>query len=201
MKGGGKNFPTKRKSRSAAAQDELAAALELAKAAQAEAAIARAEAERATDEATRARAEAVRERIRAKKAHADTRVPGTSLGAFGRPLDIGMRKRLVTTLCMLGSDRAGERASAALIADKERAQLGMTWDELIVRETDDVDHLDGDDRNFVGDDIEDDLDDAYLDDGDEDDCDLIGDINVDLDDDDVICSVVDDGDDDEEPIA
>jgi hypothetical protein len=32
---------------------------------------------------------------------------------------------------MLGSDHAGERASAALVVEKQRAKMGMTWDELI----------------------------------------------------------------------
>jgi hypothetical protein len=33
---------------------------------------------------------------------------------------------------MLGSEHAGERASAALVVDKQCAKLGMTWEELIV---------------------------------------------------------------------
>lgn len=118
-----------KRSRSRKDQDELDAALAQAKVAQAEAARARAEAERATDEAMRAKVEAVRERIRAEKAY----VPGATLDGLEDPIDVGIRMRLVKTLGMLGSDQAGERASAALIADKERAKLGMTWDELIVQ--------------------------------------------------------------------
>ena len=33
---------------------------------------------------------------------------------------------------MLGSERSAERASAALIVERERARLNMKWDELIV---------------------------------------------------------------------
>jgi hypothetical protein len=33
---------------------------------------------------------------------------------------------------MLGTDHAGERANAALVVEKQRTQLGMTWDELII---------------------------------------------------------------------
>src|SRR5262249_32470679 len=44
----------------------------------------------------------------------------------------GPRDLLVKALGMLGSEHAGERASAALIVEKQRARLGMTWDELII---------------------------------------------------------------------
>jgi hypothetical protein len=37
-------------------------------------------------------------------------------------------------LGMLGSDQVGERAAAALTAEKQRIKLGMTWDELIVNQ-------------------------------------------------------------------
>jgi multidrug efflux pump subunit AcrA (membrane-fusion protein) len=162
------NLDKTKRLRGGTEQDELTAALALVKAAQAEAAKAKAQAERATNEAMRAKAEAGRERIRADKAYADSRVPGSYLGAFYRPIDIGMRKRLVKTLGMLGSERVDDRASAALIADKERATLGMTWDELIVRvQTDDADDLDFDDEDLEDDNIDDDLDDADLDDDDE----------------------------------
>jgi hypothetical protein len=42
------------------------------------------------------------------------------------------RDLLVKALGMLGSDHEGERAVAALMADKERRKFGRTWDELIV---------------------------------------------------------------------
>jgi hypothetical protein len=146
-------------------QADAAAARARAEAAKAEAAKARAQAVRAIDEAMRAKAEAVRERIRAEKAYADTRVAGANLGALARPIDIGIRKCLVKTLGMLGSERDEERASAALIADKERARLGLTWDELIVPvQTEDSDDLDFDDEDLEDDDLDDDLDDEDLDD-------------------------------------
>ena len=33
---------------------------------------------------------------------------------------------------MLGSEHAAERASAALIVERQRARLNLTWDDLIV---------------------------------------------------------------------
>jgi hypothetical protein len=37
---------------------------------------------------------------------------------------------------MLGSDQAGERANAALVVEKQRTKLAMTWDELIISAND-----------------------------------------------------------------
>jgi hypothetical protein len=59
----------------------------------------------------------------------------------------------VTALGMLGSDQVGERAAAALIAEKQRAQIGKDWDKLIVWYPDDDDDLDDDELD------DDDLDD------------------------------------------
>lgn len=42
------------------------------------------------------------------------------------------RELLVKTLGMLGSDHEGERANAAVSVEKQRALLGMTWNDLIV---------------------------------------------------------------------
>jgi hypothetical protein len=56
------------------------------------------------------------------------------------------RKLLVKALGMLGSDRVGERASAALKVEKFRTRLGKTWDQLIVEEFDDDE--DDDDEDF-----------------------------------------------------
>ena len=44
----------------------------------------------------------------------------------------GARKELLKALAMLGSEHAAERASAALIVERQRARLNLTWDELIV---------------------------------------------------------------------
>ena len=43
------------------------------------------------------------------------------------------RELLVKTLGMLASDQAAERDSAARFAERFRAKLGVTWDELISR--------------------------------------------------------------------
>jgi hypothetical protein len=56
-----------------------------------------------------------------------------------------LRKLLVKALGMLGSEQGGERASAALKAEKLRRRLGRTWEQLIVTEFDDDDDLDDDD--------------------------------------------------------
>ena len=60
--------------------------------------------------------------------------------AFGvktakKKIQSGPRELLVKALGMLGSDHDGERANAARFAEKQRTQLGMTWDELIVPRT------------------------------------------------------------------
>jgi hypothetical protein len=44
----------------------------------------------------------------------------------------GARKELLKALAMLGSEHAAERASAALIVERQRARLNLTWDDLIV---------------------------------------------------------------------
>lgn len=44
----------------------------------------------------------------------------------------GARTELLKALAMLGSEYAAERASAALIVERQRARLNLTWDELIV---------------------------------------------------------------------
>jgi len=48
------------------------------------------------------------------------------------------RDLLVKALGMLGSEHAGERASAALTAEKLRIEMGLTWGELIVDSLDDL---------------------------------------------------------------
>jgi|SRR5581483_11039543 len=117
----------RRRSCGEVAQDELAAALARAQAAQADAAKARDEAKRAMDEAMRAKAEAVRERLRAERVYASSAATSPR-----HPVDGRLRDLLVKALGLLGSDQAGERANAAVVAEKQRAKLGMTWDELIV---------------------------------------------------------------------
>lgn len=54
---------------------------------------------------------------------------------------------------MLGSDQAVERASAALVAEKQRLMRVKNWSELIVRDHKKNDHLHEDDQ---GDDADED---------------------------------------------
>lgn len=63
------------------------------------------------------------------------------------------RKLLVKALGMLGSDRAGERANAALKVEVFRTKLGRTWEELIVQELEDLED-DEDEDDFDDDDDE-----------------------------------------------
>lgn len=50
------------------------------------------------------------------------------------------RERLIKLLGMLGTDQAGERASAALMVDQYRRRFNKEWDDLIIS-----DPLDDDD--------------------------------------------------------
>jgi hypothetical protein len=103
---------------------------------EAEAQTARAQAERAKAEAQKAKAEAEisKARVRAEKARARDR---EQHGRFGghrerKKIDSGPRDHLIRALGMLGSDDARERASAALVVEKQRVELGLMWDDLIV---------------------------------------------------------------------
>lgn len=49
-----------------------------------------------------------------------------------RKIPVHSRKLLVKTLGMLGSAYDGERSNAASLVEKQRAELGMTWDELVI---------------------------------------------------------------------
>jgi hypothetical protein len=53
-------------------------------------------------------------------------------GADTKRVPNGARRELLKALAMLGSEHAAERASAALIVERQRARLNLTWDELIV---------------------------------------------------------------------
>jgi len=44
----------------------------------------------------------------------------------------GPRDLLIKALGLLGSEHDGERANAAVVVEKQRAKLGMTWEELII---------------------------------------------------------------------
>jgi hypothetical protein len=97
---------------------------------QAQAQTARANAERATAEAQRAKAEATKAQAEFQKARAEA--AARMFGAETKRIPKRAREELLKALRMLGSEHAGERASAALIVERQRARLNMAWDELIV---------------------------------------------------------------------
>jgi hypothetical protein len=114
----------------------------------AKAAKAQADAESLLDRAIRM-GEALRRR-RGDQPYTERRGEGSIFEKLDRT-----RKLLVKALGMLGSERVGERASAALKAEKFRTRLGRTWDQLIVEEFEDDQDDDDDD-----DDLDDDEDSA-----------------------------------------
>jgi hypothetical protein len=56
----------------------------------------------------------------------------TAEQAHVRTVPDSARQLLIKALCALASERIAERASAALIAENQRARPNLTWDELIV---------------------------------------------------------------------
>jgi hypothetical protein len=121
------------KSDTGADQAQAAAASARAKTAKAEAAKAKADAEKVTAEALRAKAEALKARAEAAKAEADARsARARSNNPNRQKVHSGPRDLLVKALGMLGSDHVGERAAAALVVERLRAKLGMTWDDLVI---------------------------------------------------------------------
>jgi hypothetical protein len=123
---------TEQKPATTSEQAQAAAARARAEAAKAEAARAKADAQKAKAEAAKAKADA-----RTARAKAKARAYSFFRGAFDdgteeKKIHSGPRELLVKALGMLGSDQAGERANAALVVEKQRAKLGMTWDELII---------------------------------------------------------------------
>ena len=56
----------------------------------------------------------------------------TMFGADTKRIPKRARNELLKALAMLNSDHAAERASAALIVERQRARLNLTWDDLIV---------------------------------------------------------------------
>ncbi|TFW57965.1 hypothetical protein CT676_27610 [Bradyrhizobium sp. MOS001] len=103
--------------------------------------------------------EALRERERAKRVEAyrekrDIHRKGPKVRSL-------TRERLIKALHMLGSDQAENRASAALVAEKQRLMLGKSWNELIENEHEDfvvevLKDLDNDDLYDMDDDLADD---------------------------------------------
>ena len=98
---------------------------------------AKAEAAKAKAEARKAKAEAEAAKANARTARAKEKAKAYSFfrGTFGgntAKIHCRQRELLVKSLGMLGSDHPGERANAAVVVEKQRTQIGMTWDELIV---------------------------------------------------------------------
>jgi hypothetical protein len=128
----------RKKQKPATTSEQAQAAAERARAetAKAEAAKAKAEAQRAKVEAAKAEAEAAKAKAEAKaKFNANTHRffrDRFAENASVKEINTRSRELLVKALGMLGSIHAGERASAAQIADGMRAKLGMTWDDLII---------------------------------------------------------------------
>jgi len=97
---------------------------------QAQAQTTKANAERAKAEAQKAKAEAAKAQAEFQKARAETYAK--MFGAETKRIPNKSRQLLIKALRMLGSERAAERASAALIVENQRARLNLTWDDLIV---------------------------------------------------------------------
>lgn len=124
--------------------------------AHARAAYAEAAAELASDASIQAQKRAIHKRealkrlIREENGCADASTQDAAADDQDSSILTGNRELLIKALGMLGSDQVGERAAAALIAEKQRSKLGMTWDELVVNEQDgcdlDEDELDDDDE-------------------------------------------------------
>lgn len=151
MKDSGIDHPKRKKPRIASNEHRLHVAL--ARALVAEAAVAEAQAnEKAIAKvATFWKAEALQERRRAARAEAYAEDPKP----HKQDCEIHSltRERLIKALRLLGSDQAGERARAALVAEKQRLMLGKNWSELIVRGHKNNDYLHEDDQ---GDDADED---------------------------------------------
>jgi flagellar biosynthesis GTPase FlhF len=141
---------TEQKPRKAIGTDDRAkAAAASARAAE----IARAEAEKEKAEAKRAKVQAEKEKAEAKRARAEAekataeaaRAYWAFQSAFGRrekqKIRSGPRELLIKALGMLGSDHDGERANAARIVEKQRARLGMSWEDLIIPAEDTEDKM------------------------------------------------------------
>lgn len=159
----GKKMKSKMKPKTSNELDEFSAALELANAAQANAAKVRAKAAKAGGEAERAiyeairKGEALQERLKADKAHEDARAANAKFDELDWSIhsDIRDRRLLVTALGTLGSDDVDERAAAALIVEKQRAEIGKDWNDLIAWYPDDDDDEDLDDDELDDDDLDD----------------------------------------------
>jgi hypothetical protein len=102
---------------------------------------AKAEAAKAKAEAHKAKADAAKATADARRAEAEAKAKAKAYRFFGSGFDndaeekkvpSGPRELLVKALGMLGSDHDGECLNAARAAEKQRARLGVSWDELII---------------------------------------------------------------------
>jgi hypothetical protein len=89
-----------------------------------------AQAQTAKANAERAKAEAAKAQADAKKARAEA--VARMFGPQMKTIPDHARVLLIKALRMLASERAAERASAALIVENQRARLNLAWEELIV---------------------------------------------------------------------
>jgi hypothetical protein len=76
--------------------------------------------------------EALAQKAQAEFQTARAKAVATLFGADTKRIPNGARKELLKALRMLSSDHAAERASAALIVERQRARLNLSWDDLIV---------------------------------------------------------------------
>ena len=76
--------------------------------------------------------EALAQKAQAEFQTARAEAVARMFGTKSKRIPNGARKELLKALAMLGSEHAAERASAALIVERQRARLNLTWDELIV---------------------------------------------------------------------
>ena len=115
---------------------------------------------RALAEAIR-KGEALIKLIEEEEDHADASDQDSGSDDQDFSIHNGSRELLIKMLGMLGSEHAGERAAAALMAEKQRIKLGKTWPELIVREDDDDDEDDDEQDDLDDDNDDDEYDDEY----------------------------------------
>ena len=158
MKDGGVGHPKKKKARGASNEYRLIVARARVLVAEQKATEAAANQEKIAKSAAFWKREALQERERAKRVEAyrekrDIHRKGPKVRSL-------TRERLIKALHTLGSDQAENRASAALVAEKQRLMLGKTWNELIVNEHEDFDDevlkdLDDDDLYDIDDDLDD----------------------------------------------
>jgi hypothetical protein len=94
-------------------------------------------AKRTAVQATKQRRPMTAEEALAQKAQAEFQTAravavATMFGADTKRIPAAARKELLKALAMLGSENVAERASAALIVERQRARLNLDWTDLLV---------------------------------------------------------------------